>query len=412
MARTENKRASLVVPAGNFEKLRFAVRYGADEVYFGGDGFNLRAGSGNFSLDDLPGALKFCAESGVRTVFLLNAFLHDGQIAAAREYISCLKEFRFDAVMVSDPGMMALISEAGAPWQLHLSTQMSTLNRYAAKFWEDAGISRIVLAREATLDEIRAVREHTSAELEVFVHGALCISYSGRCLLSRYLSGRDANLGECSHPCRWRYALVEEKRQGSHLEILEHASGTEILSSKDLCLIHRIPEYLAAGVDAFKIEGRMKSVYYTANTARLYAEAVSLAGDPAAFAERLPFWRKELNLISHRPYTDDLFNEFSAMEASRSVPYLRGALYLGHYEGPGRDETECLATVRNPIRAGEAIEAIFPIEDSIVRDRSYIVREIIDGDEATRMARPGRVCMLRFDTPVYRDAVFRRAPKV
>ena len=309
--------------------------------------------------------------------------------------------------MVSDPGMIVLLREAGLTCDIHLSTQMSTLNRFSVKFWEDAGVSRIVLAREVTLDEIRSIREHTSAGIETFVHGALCISYSGRCLLSRYLSGRDANRGACSHPCRWRYALVEEKREGNHLEIIEHARGTEILSSKDLCLIRRVPEYLAAGVDAFKIEGRMKSLYYAANTTRLYAEAMSLAGNPEAFAANLPFWNRELGLISHRPYTDDLFNEFESME-SRSVPYVRGAMFLGYREGPGADETEALVKVFNPIRAGEEIEAIYPIINHVVRDRKYLVREIIDGESAADMARPGRTCRLRFDAPVYEDAVFRR----
>lgn len=397
----------LVSPAGNIEKLRFAVRYGAGAVYFGGERFNLRAGSDNFGLDDISRALDFCHAHGVRAVFLLNSFLHEGDIAATREYISEIKKFDFDAVMVSDPGMLALLREEGMTGEFHLSTQMSTLNRYSVKFWEDAGVSRIVLARETTLEEVRSIREHTAAGLEVFVHGALCISYSGRCLLSRYLSGRDANLGACSHPCRWRFALVEEKRAGSHMEIIEHAHGTEILSSKDLCLINRVPQYLEAGVDAFKIEGRMKSLYYAANTTRLYAEAISLSDDPDAFRAQIPFWHRELELISHRPYTDDLFNEFESME-KRSIPYVRGAMFVGFREGPGADDTEALVKVFNPIRAGEKIEAIYPIRNHVVRDGTYLVREIKDGEAVVDMARPGRVCLLRFDSPVLEDAVFRR----
>ncbi|HPA73250.1 MAG TPA: peptidase U32 family protein [Spirochaetota bacterium] len=407
LPRPRRNSAEIVAPAGNFEKLRIAVRFGAHAVYFGGERFNLRAGSGNFPLDDIRTALGFCRSHGVKAIFLMNAFLHEGDIGPTREYIAELRGFDFDAIMVSDPGMLALLREGGIGCDMHLSTQMSTLNGYAAKFWEDAGIRRIVLAREVTIDEIRGIRERTGAELEAFVHGALCISYSGRCLLSRYFTGRDANLGECTHPCRWRYALVEENREGSHLEILEHARGTEILSSKDLCLIHRLPDYIDAGVDAFKIEGRMKSLYYTANTARIYAEAVSLAGDHEAFAARLPFWKRDLDLVSHRPYTDDLFNEFESMK-ELSVPYVRGAMFLGYREAPGADETEAMVKVFNPIRAGEKIEAIYPIRDHVIRDRSYTVREIIDGGAVTDMARPGRVCLLRFDAPVYEDAIFRR----
>lgn len=399
--------AAIVSPAGNPDKLRVVLRFGADEAYFGGERFNLRAGSGNFSPEELRDAAALCRKHGARSVFLLNSFLHDDDIGVTREYIDTIKDIGFDAVMVSDPGMITLVRKSGMKSELHLSTQMSTLNRFSAAFWEEAGISRIVLAREVTLDEIRGIREHTGLELEVFCHGALCVSYSGRCLLSRFLSGRDANQGDCSHPCRWKYALVEEKREGNHLDIIEHARGTEILSSKDLMLIRLLPEYLNSGIDAFKIEGRMKSLYYAANTTRLYREAVSLAGDVDAFENNLPFWLRELDLISHRPYTEDLFNEFDAME-ERSVPYLRGASFLGFRSAPGRDETECHVKAHNPIRVGDEIEAIYPIINHVVRDAKITVKEIIEDDKAVSMAKPGRVSLLRFDAPVLEDAVFRR----
>ena len=231
--------------------------------------------------------------------------------------------------MVSDPGMLMLLKEADIKPDIHLSTQMSTLNRMSIKFWNNAGIKRIVLARETTLDEIKSIRDNTDAEIEIFAHGALCISYSGRCLLSRFLSGRDANQGSCSHPCRWNYALVEEKRAGNHLEIIEHAAGTEILSSKDLSLINVLPGFVNAGVNAFKLEGRMKSVYYAANITRIYKHALETIINKNDYNKFLPFYLDELDLVSHRPYTSDLFNEFDNLKFNE-IPYIKKVLFLGY----------------------------------------------------------------------------------
>ncbi|HXK65777.1 MAG TPA: peptidase U32 family protein, partial [Spirochaetota bacterium] len=229
MALKTGKNIELVAPAGNFEKLQAAVHYGAHAVYFGGQQYNLRATTKNFSIPEIEQAVAYAHTHNVKAIFLLNAFLHESDIPVVTEYIQHIKHIPFDAIMVSDPGMSLLVKEhLNVP--LHLSTQMSTLNHLAAKFWASHGISRIVLARETTLEEIKQIREHTDIELEIFCHGALCISYSGRCLLSRYLSGRDGNQGNCSHPCRWKYSLVEEKRPGNHLDIIEYSCGTEILS--------------------------------------------------------------------------------------------------------------------------------------------------------------------------------------
>ncbi|MBN1532287.1 MAG: U32 family peptidase [Spirochaetes bacterium] len=405
----------IVAPAGNLEKLKMAVRFGADAVYFGGGGFNLRAQADNFTPDEIAKAVEFCAGHGARTVFLVNSFLHEAEIPAAREYIASIQRFPFDAVMVSDPGMLLLLRECGVTAAVHLSTQMSTLNHLAIRFWRGAGVSRIVLARETSLEEIRMIRDHCDAEIEVFVHGALCISYSGRCLLSRYLSGRDANRGDCSHPCRWHYTLVEEKRPGSHLEIAQYnpvaspggrsVAGTEILSSKDLCLIGRIPDYVSAGVTAFKIEGRMKSLYYAAGTARVYRDAVRLAGTDE-FTRRLPFWKEELDLVSHRPYTEDLFNEFGS-GGFRDLPMVQKALFLGYAVSAGNGRTAGVKAF-NPIRRGETVECIYPIEGDI-RDATLHVERIVDGDGLDReMARPGETCRITFDRDVLAHGIFRR----
>ena len=281
-------RVEIVSPAGNLEKMILAVKYGADNVYFGGDEFNLRVKAGNFTFEDLKSGIEYCRNSGVKTTFLMNAFLHEEDVDAVFKYAEKIRELGFDSVMISDPGMFRILKQAGIDADFHLSTQMSTLNSFSVKFWLDAGFKRIVLAREVTVDEIKMIKRNTGADIEVFAHGALCIAYSGRCLLSRYLQGGDANMGDCSQPCRWKYSLVEEKRAGDYIPVYQHERGTEILSSKDICLIERLEEYIDAGVNAFKIEGRMKSIYHTANTTRIYKHAVQMAGTDE-FRNYLPF---------------------------------------------------------------------------------------------------------------------------
>lgn len=401
----KNSSVEIAAPAGNPEKLRFAVAYGADSVYFGGEQFNLRIQTANFTLHDIEESIQFCREHSVKTTFLLNSFLHEDDIAQAREYIEQIKRLKLDAIMISDPGMLLLLREARVEQDIYLSTQMSTLNHLSVKFWSDAGIKRIVLARETTLEEIQSLRQHVDTEIEVFVHGALCISYSGRCLLSRFLSGRDANRGNCSHPCRWRYSLIEEKRPGNHLEIIEYGKGTEILSSKDLCLIERIPAYIDAGVNAFKIEGRMKSLYYTANTTRIYRHAVNTHCSDGDYEKFKPFWLNELDLVSHRPYTDDLFNEFD--DGFAPIPYVKKVLFLG-YKLSGDESSSVYVKTFNPIRLHEEIDAIYPIENDTIRDDRYTVEEIVDKERTVEMAQPGQVYRITFDKPIQDNAIFRR----
>ncbi len=411
LSTTRKSKIEIVSPAGNPEKLNFAVKYGADAVYFGGKDFNLRDSADNFDIPEIAEALETCEKAGLKTIFLLNSFLHENRIAEAGEYIEQIKDFRFGAIMISDPGMLMLLKEAGIKSPVHLSTQMSTLNHLAMKFWIDNGIKRIVLARETTLDEIKQIRDCTDAELEIFVHGAVCVSYSGRCLLSRFLSGRDANLGECSHPCRWNYALVEEKREGSHLDIVEHARGTEILSSKDLCLIGKLHEYINAGVNAFKIEGRMKSIYYTANTTRVYSHALKNISEKGIDKNFLSFYEEELDLVSHRPYTDDIFNEFGNKGFSE-IPYINKTMFLGYKKSGGDNESEAYIKTFNPIYVNEDVEAIFPITENKIKDGTFHVADIRDDDmKSVPMAQPGRLYLIRFDKAVDNNAIFRRRLK-
>lgn len=402
-----NSKVEIVSPAGNYEKLKFAVKYGADAVYFGGEEFNLRDKAGNLTLDEISEAVSLCRESKVKTVFLLNAFLHENDVERAGEYIRKIKNFDIDAIMVSDPGMLMLLKEKKVKQDIYLSTQMSTLNHLSIKFWTDAGIKRIVLARETTLDEIRKIRQHTDVEIEIFAHGAVCVSYSGRCLLSRFLSGRDANQGACSHPCRWDFALVEEKREGSHLEIIEHARGTEILSSKDLCLIEKLDEYINAGVNAFKLEGRMKSIYYTANITRIYKHAAASALN-GTLALNMPDYLAELDLVSHRPYTDDLFNEFDNL-GFQELPYIKKVLFVAYKLSDYNNDNMINVKTFNPVRKGEILEAIYPEIKNGFYDKVQVI-EIIDpvDEKVVDMAQPKKQYIFKFDKHVADDAIFRR----
>jgi len=400
-----NKKIQIVSPAGNLEKMIFAVKYGADNVYFGGDEFNLRVKAGNFSYDDIKTGIAYCRNAGVTTTFLMNAFLHEGDVDAAFEYAEKIKELGFNSVMVSDPGMLQILKQVGIEADFHLSTQMSTLNSYSVKFWIEAGFKRIVLAREATVDEIKMIKKNTGAEIEVFAHGALCIAYSGRCLLSRYLQGGDANRGDCSQPCRWKYSLMEEKREGDYLPVIEHEKGTEIMSSKDLCLLEKLEEYIDAGVDAFKIEGRMKSIYHAANTTRIYKHAVQMAGTDG-FKKHLPFWISELNLISHRPYTTDLFNEFGKM-GYEGVPYINNALFVAYRNDDGAPSSEVIIKTFNPVYKNEVLDGIYPINNEILDDQ-YKVLKIYFEDGEIEMGRPNKIYRVLFDKPVLKDVIFRR----
>lgn len=395
-----NGTAEIVSPAGNLEKLKMAVLYGADAVYFGGDNFNLRVRAGNFNREDLNEGIRFAKDRGVKTIFLLNSYLHEHNLPEVEAYLRDIKQLDIDAVMISDPGMAMMVQDAGIEAQMHLSTQMSTLNHQAVNFWHRAGFTRIVMGRETTLEEIRVIRDHTDAELEIFAHGALCIAYSGRCLLSRYLTGRDANQGDCAQSCRWNFTLVEKKRPGNYMDIVEHGSGTEIISSKDLKLVQHMEAYLDAGVDAFKIEGRMKSLYHAAQTTRIYKHALQLAGTDA-FDEYLPFWEEELDLVNHRPYTDDLFNEYKNGEFT-GTPYIKRAIFMGYLQDNGTIKTF------NPIKLDEELEAIYPIGEKVI-DHPTRPTEIVSPDnQKVDMARPGGEYMITFDPPLKENAILRK----
>ena len=300
------KKPELLAPAGAFEKLKTAVHYGADAVYLGDSRFSLRGKAGNFGYEELRAAVLYARVHSVRAYVTVNIFPHNRDLPAVEEHIEQLNDIAPDAVIVSDPGLFVLVKKKAPNIPLHISTQANITNVAAARFWEDSGARRLVLSRELSLDEIGEIRQKTSVELEVFVHGSICISYSGRCYISSFLASRGANTGECTNSCRWNYALVEEKRRGEYFPVFEDNRGTYLMSSKDLCMLPHLPLLTGAGVDSFKIEGRMKGINYVAGVVKVYREAIDSikAGGSYCLKKR---WADELAMFSSRGYTTGMF---------------------------------------------------------------------------------------------------------
>ena len=350
----------LLAPAGNLEKLETALRYGADAVYCGVEQFSLRALAGNLSLQDLSRACDVAHSLDKRLYLTLNAYLRSGEEAAARQLLESLLPIPVDAYILADPGMLHLVRQIDPARELHLSTQANTTSSLAAHFWQAQGVKRLNLARELSLQEIAAIRLSVDLELEVFVHGAMCMAYSGRCLLSAGLSGRSANRGSCSHPCRWKYALQEESRPGEYLPIEEDERGTYIFNSRDLCLINHLPDLINAGVDSLKIEGRMKSLYYVAAVTRIYRAALDAWRDDPDNYRIDRQWHRELEAVSHRPYgTGFLFEQDHAFVTAENSDYLRDCDFVGIVQGAATDG-RWMVEGRNRFVSGECLEIIGP----------------------------------------------------
>jgi len=350
----------LLAPAGNMEKLETAVHYGADAVYLGGKSFGLRNLADNFTLAEMATALQYCHARGVRAYLTVNSFPHNHELEQLEQFLREVSGLPFDAYIVADPGVIDLVREISPLRELHLSTQANTVNWRSARFWQRQGVKRINLARETTLEAIAETVERTGLEAEVFVHGALCISYSGRCLLSSAMAGRDANRGECAHPCRWNYRLVEESRPGEYFPVLEDANGTFIFNSRDLCLLEHLPALVAGGVASLKIEGRMKGVNYVASVLRVYRQALDrYLADPAGYSCR-PEWLEELAKLSHRGYTTGfLFGEPRNVGQEYHSAYIRSHEFVGRVEQV-RPDGSAVIGVRNRIRCGDELEFIGP----------------------------------------------------
>ncbi|MGB9826496.1 MAG: peptidase U32 family protein, partial [Desulfofundulus sp.] len=324
--------------------------------------FGLRERAGNFTLEEMAEGVKFAHARGVKVYVAVNIFAHNQDLVDLPAYLRQLAEMGVDAVIVSDPGVLVLVREIAPGLPVHLSTQANTTNWMAARFWQEQGVARIVLARELSLEEIREIRRQVQVPLEVFVHGAMCISYSGRCLLSNYMTGRDANRGDCAQACRWRYALVEEKRPGEYFPVEEDARGTYILSSRDLCLLEHIPSLVEAGVDSLKIEGRVKSLHYVATVVSVYRQALDACRvDPARYQVQQR-WLEELGKVSHREYTTGFFTGAPVKAAQGAVDsiYHRPYTFVGVVRDYNPDRGLALVEQRNRFARGEELEVLLP----------------------------------------------------
>ena len=300
------KRPELLAPAGDLEKLRTALHYGADAVYLGDSRFSLRGKAGNFQGEALKQAVTYAHNKGKKAYVTINIFPHNRDLHEIEEHLGFLNDVRPDAIILSDPGIFALSRKISPALDIHISTQANITNAEAAGFWQDLGAKRLVLSRELSLDEIRQIRERVAVELEVFVHGSVCLSYSGRCYISSFLASRGANRGECTNSCRWNYTLMEEKRPGEHFPVFEDDRGTYILSSKDLCMIEHLSLLADAGIDSFKIEGRMKGINYVSGVTKVYREAIDAMTDKQAYQVNSR-WARELFMFSSRGYTTGMF---------------------------------------------------------------------------------------------------------
>lgn len=369
----------LLVPASSLEVLKTAVVFGADAVYIGGEAFGLRAKAKNFSPQDMEAGIRFAHEHGVKVYVTVNILAHNGDLPGVRAYLEELKGLKPDALIIADPGIFEMAGEICPEIERHVSTQANNTNYAAYRFWWNQGAKRVVSARELSLEEIRQIRENipSDMEIETFVHGAMCISYSGRCLLSNYFTGRDANQGACTHPCRWKYAVMEETRPGEYLPVYENERGTFIFNSKDLCMIEHIPELVEAGIDSLKIEGRMKTALYVATVARTYRKALDdYAEDPGLYRENMPWYREQIANCTYRQFTTGFFfgrpDEHTQIYDNSS--YIREYTYLGMISGE-RDGMYRIEQ-RNKFSVGEEIEVMRPSGENT----EVVVKRILDQD--------------------------------
>ncbi|KYH35954.1 putative protease YhbU precursor [Clostridium tepidiprofundi DSM 19306] len=358
----------ILSPAGNLEKLKAAINFGADAVYLGGNRLNLRAFADNFTDEKLEEGIKYAHDRGKKVYVTLNVFPHNEDMIGLEEYLIKLYNMGVDAIIVSDPGIIMTAREVVPELELHLSTQANCVNWKSALYWHRQGIKRIVLARELSLEEIIELRKKLpmTCEIEAFVHGAMCVSYSGRCLLSNYLTGRDSNRGQCAQPCRYKYYIMEEKREGEYFPIFEDERGTYIMNSKDMCMIEHIPELVKAGVSSFKIEGRMKSVFYVASVTKAYRQALdAYLEDPVNYKFQQK-WMDYLMKPSHRKY----FTGFYFNEDNKQV--LESSAYERQYDIVGTvvdyDETENRVTIeqRNKVWDSQEVEVLRPEGDNVI----------------------------------------------
>ena len=394
----ENGKPELLVPASSLEVLKVAVMYGADAVYIGGEMYGLRAKAKNFSREEMAEGIRFAHEHGKRVFVTANITAHNRDLEGVREYFAELREIEPDALIISDPGVFTIAQEICPDMEIHISTQSNNVNYETYLFWQRLGAKRVVSARELSIQEISDIRAHIPPDLEIetFVHGAMCISYSGRCLLSNYFTGRDANLGACTHPCRWKYYIMEESRPGEYLPVEENERGTYIFNSKDLCMIGHIPDLVKAGIDSFKIEGRMKTALYVADVARTYRQAIDdYFTSPEQYESRIPYYESEISKCTYRQFTTGFFYGPPTHESQiyDNNTYVRGYRYLGL---AGKPDSEGYVTIeqRNKFSVGDEVEIMKPSGE----DLTVSVESMLDeyGKSIESCPHPKQMVRVRF----------------
>lgn len=404
------KKIELLAPAGDINKLKTAVEYGADAVYLGGESFGLRKASKNFSMEDIKWATEYLHERGKKIHVTLNIIPHDKDIKGVEEYIKDLYDIGVDALIVADPGMFMKVKEVAPDFPIHISTQGSVTNAQTVKFWQQSGAERVVMARELSLKEVSDIIKEVgdSIEIETFAHGAMCMSYSGRCLLSNYMTGRDANMGDCAQPCRYKYHLVEEKRPGEYFPIEEHDEGTFIMNSKDLCMIEHIDDMIKAGIASLKIEGRVKSEYYLATVIRSYRMAIdAYYADPENYKYD-PYLLEEIKKVSHRDFTTGFFygkaNENSQVYKDNS--YIRGYDFVGIVLDYDKDTKIATIEQRNRVFVGEEIEIFGPG----IKHFDYKIEKMLDekDNEIDVANKAKQIFKIKVDEAIEKGFILRR----
>lgn len=402
----------LLSPAGNMDKLKMAIRYGADAVYCAGQAFGLRAGSANFNNEELKEAVEFVHAHGKKIYVTCNIIPHNEDLVGLEEYLQYLESIHVDAIIVADLGIFLLAKRVAPELELHVSTQANTTNYLTTEFWKEQGAARVVVAREVSIKDIKTMRESADIEIEAFIHGAMCISYSGRCLLSNYFTTtRDANRGQCAQACRWKYSLVESNRPGEYYPIEEDQHGTYIFNSKDLCLLKHIPELYEAGVDSLKIEGRMKSVHYVATVTKVYREAIDTYLKEGKDWYVRDEWMEELEKISHRPYTEG-FSVEKPDETAQNYGKSSNTQthdFIGLVEGYNAEEGFAYMEQRNNFKVGDEVEFCQP-HGVLVH---HVITKMTDenGEEITVAPHPQMKVRLYIDTPLETYSMMRRKCK-
>ena len=405
------RKPELLIPAGSLDVLKTAVIYGADAVYLGGEAFGLRAKAKNFTNEEIKEGIAFAHERGVKVYITANILAHNRDLAGVEEYFEELKDIQPDALIISDPGVFAIARRVLPQMELHISTQANNTNYGTYLFWYGLGAKRVVSARELSLEEIKEIRAHIPEDMEIesFIHGAMCISYSGRCLLSNYFTGRDANQGACTHPCRWKYAVVEETRPGEYMPVYENDRGTFIFNSKDLCMVEHMDDILNSGIDSLKIEGRMKTALYVATVARTYRKAIDdYMEAPEKYKANMSWYQEQISNCTYRQITTGFFygkpDEHTQIYDNNT--YVKEYTYLGYAEEVDENGFAHI-TQRNKFTVGEMIEIMKPDGRNITATVRAIYDE--DGNSVESAPHPQQKLAVDLGTEIEKYDLLRRA---